>query len=108
MFCGSLGALLFHGQDPTYRAIGASGGVSGVVFGFVLFRPFAPIYLFLIPIGIPAILFAIGYVALSIYGARTRLGRIGHAAHLGGAIGGIILTILIYPRALTIFLDHFR
>ena len=108
MFCGSLGTLAFHGRDPTYRAIGASGAVSGVVFGYVLFRPFAPIYLFLIPIGIPAILFAIGYVAISIIGARTRLGRIGHAAHLGGAIGGIILTILIEPRALSIFLSHFR
>jgi membrane associated rhomboid family serine protease len=107
MFCGSLGTIFFHGADPTYRAVGASGAVSGVVFGYVLFRPFASLYLMLIPIPIPAIIFAIGYVAISIYGSRTRMGGIGHAAHLGGAIGGIILTIILYPRVISIFLSHF-
>jgi membrane associated rhomboid family serine protease len=108
LFFGSLGTLVFHRDDPTYRAIGASGAVSGVIFGFVLLRPLAPIYLFLLPIGIPAILFGIGYTALSIYGARRGLGQIGHAAHLGGAVGGIILTMILYPDALRIFLSHFR
>ena len=108
LFFGSLGTLMFHRDDPTYRAIGASGAVSGVVFGFVLLQPFAPIYLFMLPIGIPAILFGIAYTALSIYGARRGLGQIGHAAHLGGAIGGIILTMILYPDALRVFLSHFR
>jgi len=71
LFFGSLFTILFYRNDPTYLAIGASGAVSGVVFGFVLFRPFAPIYIFFLPIGIPALLFAVGYVALSIHGART-------------------------------------
>ena len=105
---GSLATLVFHRHDPTYRAIGASGAVSGVVFGFILFSPFSRIYMFLLPVGIPAILFGIGYIALSIYGARTRLGRIGHAAHLGGAIGGMILTMILYPDVIRIFLSHFR
>lgn len=105
---GGLATVFMHRRDPSYRSLGASGGVSGVVFGFVLFRPFAPLYLFFIPIGIPALLFAVLYLAVSVYGARTRLGRIGHAAHLGGALGGIILTILIYPQAVSIFLRHFR
>ena len=99
---------MLHRHDPTYRAIGASGAVSGVVFGFILFSPFSRIYMFLLPVGIPAILFGIGYIALSIYGARTRMGRIGHAAHLGGAIGGIILTMILYPDVIRIFLSHFR
>ena len=108
LFFGSLLTLILHRHDSSYRAIGASGAVSGIVFGFVLFSPFAPIYMFLLPIGIPAILFAIGYVALSIYGARASLGHIGHAAHLGGAIGGVILTIILYPDVIPIFLSHFR
>jgi membrane associated rhomboid family serine protease len=62
----------------------------------------------LLPVGIPAILFGIGYLALSIYGARVRLGRVGHAAHLGGAVGGLILTMILFPDALRIFLAHFR
>jgi len=43
-----------------------------------------------------------------VIGARTRTGRIGHAAHLGGAIGGVLLTLLLEPRVASIFLSHFR
>jgi membrane associated rhomboid family serine protease len=108
MICGSLATILLHRNDPRYRAVGASGAVTGIVFGFVLFRPFARIYLFLLPIGIPAILFAIGYVLLSLYGIRSGRGRIGHAAHLGGAMGGILLTILLHPSVVRIFLSNFH
>ena len=108
LFFGSLGTLMYHRNDRNYRAIGASGAVSGIVFGFVLFAPFAPIYIIPLPIGIPALLFAIGYGALSIYWARSSLGGIGHSAHLGGAIGGVILTIILYPDVIRIFLSHFR
>lgn len=108
LFFGSLGTLVFHRHDPKYRAIGASGAVSGVVFGYIMFSPFSRIYLFLLPIGIPAILFGIGYLGLSIYGARAGMGRIGHAAHLGGAVGGVILTMVLYPDVVRIFLSHFR
>ena len=108
IIAGSLVTTLFYHRDPTYRALGASGGVSGVLFGYILFRPFARLDLFLIPIGIPAILFAIGYLVVSAYGARRRSGRIGHAAHLGGAVGGIVLTSILEPAALRFFLSHFR
>ena len=108
MLGGSLLTLLVRRNDPSYRAIGASGAISGVLFGFVLLRPLQSIYLFLIPIGIPAVLFAIGYVAVSVLGMRTRWGKIGHEAHLGGALGGVVLTLLLYPAAWRIFLSHFR
>ena len=90
--------------NPAYSAAGASGAISGVVFAFVLFRPWEPIYLFLIPVGIPALLFAFGYVALSIYAAKQGGGRVAHEAHLGGALGGIALTVLLYPAVVGIFL----
>jgi membrane associated rhomboid family serine protease len=108
MLCGSLLTLAFHHRDPRYRALGASGAISGVLFGFVLLRPMAPIFVFLIPIGIPAALFAILYVLVSVFGMRRRWGNIGHEAHLGGAIGGLVLTALLYPGAINIFLSHFR
>jgi membrane associated rhomboid family serine protease len=108
MIGGSLLSVLLYSRDKRYRSVGASGGVSGVVFSFVLFRPFAPLYLFFIPIGIPAVLFAVGYLLVSFIGAKRRWGRIGHAAHLGGAITGVALTLVLYPAALKIFLAHFR
>jgi membrane associated rhomboid family serine protease len=107
MLAGSLLTLLFRHRDPTYRALGASGAISGVVFSFVLFAPMASIYVFLIPVGIPAFLFAIGYVALSAFGLRRRFGNIGHEAHLGGGLGGLLLTILLRPGVLGRFLSSF-
>jgi membrane associated rhomboid family serine protease len=88
-----------------YTAVGASGAISGVIFGFCLFFPFEKIYLLLIPIGIPAILFAVGFAAFSYYAANQPpgeglFGRVAHEAHLGGAVAGLILTMVLEPRVL--------
>lgn len=91
-------------DNPKYSAVGASGAVSGVVFAFCLFQPLAPIYLFLIPIGIPAVIFAVLYVVFSIYASNQGRGRIAHEAHIGGAIGGVVLTVLLYPSVISTFL----
>ena len=99
----------FHRGNEGYNAVGASGAISGVVFAFCLFFPFQKLYLFF-AVPIPAIVFAVGFVAVSIYAmkqARGRLGGIAHEAHLGGAIGGVILTFLLEPRSIQIFLSHF-
>ena len=90
---------------PEYSAVGASGAISGVLFAFCLFEPFAMLgIMFLIPM--PAIVFAVLYVALSIYASKREVGRVAHEAHLGGALGGLALTILLYPQALAIFLEQ--
>ena len=46
------------------------------------------------------------YVVLSIYASRRELGRVAHEAHLGGALGGLALTLLLYPASLSIFLSQ--
>jgi len=99
-------SLWLHRNRPTYAAVGASGAISGLLFGYCLFFPFDRIYLFFFPVGIPAVLFAIGYVVLSVYAVRRGIeeGGIAHEAHLGGALGGLLLTLLLEPRALPIFL----
>ena len=90
-------------DNPQYSAVGASGAISGVLFSFCLFEPFAMLgVMFIIPM--PAILFAVLYVVLSIYASKREMGRIAHEAHLGGALGGLVLTVLLYPAAITIFL----
>ena len=53
-----------------------------------------------------AYLFAVLYVGLSIYASKREVGRIAHEAHLGGALGGLALTLLLYPAALSIFLSQ--
>ena len=92
-----------HRDDPAYSAVGASGAISGVVFSFVLFAPWAMLgVLFVIPM--PAIVFAFLYIAFSIYASNQQVGRVAHEAHLGGALGGIVLTLLLHPPTLGIFL----
>ena len=95
---GSLLTLLFHKDDYSYRAIGASGAVTGVLYSAILLQPDMSLYLFFIPIPIPAYLFGIGYLLYSIYGMKAKNDNIGHTAHFGGAIGGYLLTILKEPQ----------
>jgi len=55
------------------------------------------LYLFFIPIPIPAYLFGIGYLLYSIYGMKAKNDNIGHTAHFGGAIGGYLITLAKEP-----------
>ncbi len=98
---GSLLTLLFHKDEYSYRAIGASGAVTGVLYSAILLHPDMSLYLFFIPIPIPAYLFGIGYLLYSIYGMKAKNDNIGHTAHFGGAIGGYLITILKQPEMLT-------
>src|SRR5690606_24464460 len=47
---------------------------------------------------IPAWLFGIAYVLLTIYAIRTQRTDVGHAAHLGGALIGMIVSLTINPQ----------
>jgi membrane associated rhomboid family serine protease len=48
----------------------------------------------------PAILFAVLYIAYSAYASGRINNGIGHAAHLGGALMGLVLVCLFWPGAL--------
>lgn len=98
---GSLLTLLFHKDDYSYRAIGASGAVTGVLYSAILLQPDMNLYLFFIPIPIPAYIFGICYLLYSIYGMKAKNDNLGHTAHFGGAIGGYLITILKMPEMLT-------
>lgn len=98
---GSLLTLLFHKDEYSYRAIGASGAVTGVLYSAILLNPDMSLYMFFIPIPIPAYIFGIGYLLYSIYGMKAKNDNIGHTAHFGGAIGGFLITLLKQPEMLT-------
>ena len=97
---GSLLTLLMHKNDYNYRAIGASGAVMGVLYSAILIDPNMNLYMFFIPIPIPAYLFGIGYLLYSIYGMKGKDDNIGHTAHFGGAVGGYLITLLKEPSML--------
>ncbi len=101
LICGSLLTLLLHQNDYSYRAIGASGAVTGVLYSAILLEPQMDLFLFFIPIPIPAYVFGIGYLLYSIYGMRAKNDNIGHTAHFGGAIGGYLITLAYNPTFFT-------
>ncbi|MRT17829.1 rhomboid family intramembrane serine protease [Vitellibacter sp. q18] len=97
LLAGNLLSFYFHKNEYHYSAVGASGAVMGILYSAILFYPDMGLFLFFIPIPIPAWLFGMAYLLYSIYGMKKRLGNIGHDAHIGGAIGGYVLTLLFAP-----------
>ncbi len=90
--------------NPAYRSLGASGAVSAVLFGFVLLQPWATILIFFIPC--PAIIYAVIYIAYSIYMDRQGQDNINHSAHLWGAAYGVMFLLAMEPRLIGTFLEQ--
>ncbi len=119
MFGPTMGAILFlvmylltivladtptyfkYQDNPNYSAIGASGGVSGILFAFILFMPWSMLGLFFV-VPIPAIVFGVLYLWYESWSAKNSRDNIGHDAHFWGAIAGVVITIIYRP---TIFID---
>ena len=99
---GSLLTMFFHKDDYGYRAVGASGAVTGVLYSAILLQPDMMLGIFFI-IPMPAYIFGILYLLYSIYGMKAKNDNIGHTAHFGGAIGGYMITLLKEP---TLLIDH--
>ena len=94
---GSLLSLYFHQNEYHYSAVGASGAVTGILYSAILLDPNMSLYMFFIPVPIPAYVFGLGYLLYSIYGMKNKVGNIGHDAHFGGAIGGYAVTLVLAP-----------
>lgn len=99
---GSLLTMVFHKNDYSYRAVGASGAVTGILYSAILLQPNMMLGIFFI-IPMPAYLFGIMYLLYSIYGMKAKNDNIGHTAHFGGAIGGYLITLIKEP---TLVVDH--
>ncbi|PHR69355.1 MAG: rhomboid family intramembrane serine protease [Lutibacter sp.] len=94
---GGLFSLNYHKNDLYYSAVGASGAVMGVLYAAIMLDPTIRLGFIFVPIPIPGYVFGLGYLLYSIYGMKKSIGNIGHSAHIGGAIGGYALTLLLYP-----------
>lgn len=99
----ALPSWLRHRRDNRYRSLGASGGVTAVLFAFILLDPWAWIF---VPIPVPAILYAVGYVGYSVWAGRRGGDGINHSAHLWGAGYGVLFTVLMEPRVIGVFLSR--
>ena len=91
LLAGNALALYIHRNHGDYSAIGASGAVSGIIYSTIIFYPGLLIYFI-----IPGWLFGIIYILYSIFGIKKQQGNIGHDAHLGGAIAGLLITVIYF------------
>lgn len=99
----SLPAYLRHQNNPSYAALGASGGVSAVVFAVIIFAPWQNLYLYGV-IAIPQILAGVAYLYYSWYQDKRGKDNIGHMAHFTGAVWGFVFTGFMNPELFARFL----
>jgi len=97
---GELLSLVVHRHHGDYTSVGASGAVCGVLFAGVAIYPDMGIGMFFLPIQIPGWIYALLFVLFSIYGIRSQKRNIGHDAHLGGALIGMVLGLIMHPSSL--------
>lgn len=88
-------SLVQNKDNHWYNSVGASGAVSSVVFFFIFCEPLAPLYIYFIPIGIPAIVFGVLYLIYSQYMSRRGGDNINHDAHFLGAVFGFVSPMFI-------------
>jgi membrane associated rhomboid family serine protease len=97
LLAGSLWTYMEHFRELNYRALGASGAVSGITTAAAVFYPLSTIRVFF-ALPMPFILFAALYMGWSIWASASRVrDGIGHAAHLGGALMGLALVCIFWP-----------
>ncbi len=100
---GSAWTWMEHFRDANYRAVGASGAISGLVSAYAMFAPLA----MLIFPPVPVIVYALGFIIWSGWAASSQVrDGIGHAAHLGGALAGVAIVCIWWPLAPQFMLDQ--
>ncbi len=96
---GNLFTMVTHRNNLNYSALGASGGLFGVIFAFVWMLPEVSLYLFFIPVGIPGWLFAIIICWVSMVLSqlpKAGAANISHEGHLGGAVSGALVALFLH------------
>lgn len=94
-----------HKDWHGYNAIGASGGVAGILFIFILFNPWSMLQVMLV-LPVPAIIFGGLYLWYESYAAKHVNDNVGHDAHFFGAIAGVALAIISIPGVISRFIEQ--
>lgn len=96
-----------HKNHPHYNSLGASGGVSSILFSFIMFMPIEKLCLYGL-LCLPGIIWGALYLAYSYYMSKKGGDNINHDAHLYGAVFGIIFTIIVYPPVISSFISSIQ
>ncbi len=108
MALSDIPTVIKHKNNPSYRCLGASGAISAVIFGAILFNPTMRMGVMFIPIPMPAWVFGILYLVYCHFAAKRGRSHINHDAHLFGAVTGLVLTILLHPSVVGSFITQIK
>jgi membrane associated rhomboid family serine protease len=79
---------------PAAETVGASGGVFGLLLAYAVLFPQAKVALLLLPIPLPARIFATLYAAVELFlGVTGTQSGVAHFAHLGGLVGAAVVLV---------------
>ena len=95
-------SFVIHKHHGEYSAVGASGAVCALIFASIALVPGFQVGLFFLPL--PGWLFGLLFVGFSMYGIKSRSENVGYEAHLGGALIGMVIALLLHPTA---FLENY-
>ncbi|MFZ1581027.1 MAG: rhomboid family intramembrane serine protease, partial [Saprospiraceae bacterium] len=91
-------------DNAYFSSVGASGGVSGILFIYILLYPWNMLGLFAI-IPVPAIVFGVLYLWYSTWASKNQNTNIDHDAHFYGAIAGLLIAIVSRPAVFSEFIN---
>lgn len=97
MILADLTTILRFKEIPGYASLGASGAISGIIISMVILAP-AMGYNILIFGFIPGWVYALLFMGSSFVMGRMSNDNINHEAHLWGAVGGLLLTPVMFPK----------
>lgn len=93
-------------NHPQYNSLGASGGVSAVIFASIIFLPLQDICLYFICL--PGVIMGTAYIIFSWYQGRKANDNINHDAHLYGALFGLFFCLIVYPDSFPNFIEQIK
>jgi membrane associated rhomboid family serine protease len=92
-------------RNPAYNALGASGGVSAVIFAAIVFQPLQYICIYLF-ICLPGFILGALYLIWSYYQGKRGGDNINHDAHMYGALFGVLFCVVMYPISIKSFFQQ--
>jgi membrane associated rhomboid family serine protease len=84
-------------RTPAYSSLGASGAVTAVMFSAILLNPKLTLHVMFVPVPVPGLVFAAGYLVYSIWHSYSAGDGVNHDAHLSGAVYGALFTFAFEP-----------
>lgn len=101
---GDIPTYFRNRENPYFASVGASGGVSGILFIYILLHPWSMLGLFAV-IPVPAIVFGVLYLWYSTWASNKQNDMIDHEAHFYGALAGMLIAAISRPHIIAEFVQ---